>query len=149
MHHRRHRRYCQLSPGRVIALVLIGVCLGIGLTVGITLGVRQYSPALWAKAVTYLTSLPLATGSNSAGTSNIDMSLVKAMVQEILASDQGKAVVSELISSQSQDTFKTFFNEAVNSPEFRSALLETLDAFLKSAEGKDLIRRVARDAMNP
>ncbi len=138
-----------MSPGRVLALILLGVCLGVGLTVGAVFGVRQYSPSLWAKAVTYLAGLPLYAEPGTSGMANIDLSLVKAMVQEILASDQGKAVVSELISSQSQETFQAFFDEAIQSPEFRSALSETLDTFLKSPEGKDLIRRVARDAMNP
>ncbi len=138
-----------MSPGRKFLLVFLGVCLGIGFTVGAVLGIRQYSPELWAKTAAYFMGLSRTPDSGQSEAMGIDMTAVRGMIQEILTSDQGKAVVAEFIGSQSQDMYKTILEEAVRSPEFRKALADALDIFLKSQEGKDLIRRIVQETITP
>ncbi len=139
-----------MSLGRSVALVFLGVVLGIGLTVGTYYGVREYAPDLASR---YLAKL-LGSGSGTAANDSsrgfaLDSTMVKNVVQDILSSEQGKAIIADLVQSQSKELFEAFFQEAMKSPDFRKALSDTLGTFLQSAEGKALLRRIATEVMSP
>jgi len=139
-----------LPLGRTIGVLFLGIVLGIALTIGAYYGVREYAPDL---AIRYLESLmgQGAPGGSPTGSilPGIDAGAVKSIVQDILSSEQGKAIVWDLFENQSKETFESFFKEAMKSPEFRQALADALGQFLETAEGKELIRRIARDALTP
>ena len=131
-------------------MLMLGILLGICLTFGTVYAVRRYSPDWWAQAMLYLAAKELApTGKDGNIVSGMDVSFVKEMVQDILTSEQGKAIVSDLVRSQSQQTFESFFAEAMRNPDFRMALSDALGTFLQSAEGKSLVKKVAQEVMNP
>ncbi|MGE5579525.1 MAG: hypothetical protein ACM3WU_05695 [Bacillota bacterium] len=136
--------------GRTIGVLFLGIVLGIGLTVGAYYGVREYAPELASR---YLESImgQGAPGGSATGSiiSGIDAGAVKGIVQDILTSEQGKAIVWDLFQGQSKETFEAFFKEAMKSPEFRQALSDALGQFLETAEGKELIRRIARETLTP
>ena len=62
-------------------------------------------------------------------------------------SEQGKAIVNDLIRSQTPETLRELLKEVMNSSEFRSALGEALNDFLKTPEGKDVINRIAQEIL--
>lgn len=136
--------------GRTIGVLFLGMVLGVGLTVGAYYGVREYAPQI---ATRYLESVmgQGAPGGSATGSilPSIDAGIVKSIVQDVLTSEQGKAVVWDLFEGQSKETFESFFKEAMKSPEFRQALADALGQFLSTAEGKELIKRIARDALTP
>jgi hypothetical protein len=130
--------------------LFLGILLGICLSIGTVYAVRQFSPRLWTQAMLYLAakdSTPDGGDDNTIG--GMDAGFVKGIVQDILTSEQGKAIVSDLVKSQSQSTFETFFSEAMKNPDFRLALSDALGTFLQSTEGKALVRKVAQEVMNP
>ena len=135
--------------GRTIGLLFLGIVLGVGLTVGTYYGVREYAPDLASR---YLASI-LGDGAGEGAAGSIlpilDSSAVKGIVQEVLSSEQGKAVLWDLVQNQSKETFEAFFKEAMKSAEFRQALGDALGEFLETPEGKDLLKRVAREALTP
>lgn len=138
-----------MSLGRTIGLIFLGIVLGVGLTVGTYYGVREYAPDLAAR---YLASiLGDATGENAANSALpiMDSVMVKGIVQEVLSSEQGKAVLWDLVQNQSKETFEAFFKEAMKSSEFRQALGDALGEFLETPEGKELLKKIAREALTP
>ncbi len=139
-----------MSFRRSAALVFLGVVLGIGLTVGTYYGVREYAPDLASYYLGRLLGTSPQYGASDSGTdSGIDSAMVKGIVQDILASEQGRAIVWDLVQSQSKETFDAFFKEAMKSPEFRKALADALGTFLSSPEGKALLKRIASEALTP
>jgi len=139
-----------LSFGRSVALVFLGAVLGIGLTLGTYYGVKEYAPELASRYLAKILSTAPASDSPSDGIGMaVDPGMVRGVVQEILGSDQGRAIVSDFMRSQSKETFEAFFKEAMKSPEFRQALSDVLGTFLESPEGKALLRRVASEVINP
>ncbi|HHW26466.1 MAG TPA: hypothetical protein GXX23_03880 [Firmicutes bacterium] len=131
-------------------MLFLGLLLGISLTLVTVYAVMQFSPNLLAQAMAYFAAKEISpTGENGETMNGIDTTFLKGMIQDILTSEQGKAIVSDLVKSQSQDTFETFFAEAMKNPDFRSALSDALGTFLQSAEGKALIKKVAQEAMSP
>lgn len=130
--------------------LFLGVLLGIFLSFGTVYAIRQFSPGLWAQTMLYLATKDHVSGLGGGETINgIDTGFVKGMIQDILTSEQGKAIVSDLVKSQSQDTFETFFSEALKNPDFRLALSDALGTFFQSAEGKALVKKVAQEVMSP
>lgn len=132
-----------MSVGRSILLLFVGMALGVGLTVGSYYGVKEYAPDL---AAWYLSKL--AAGPDPAAP-QADASQIRAIVADILASEQGKAVVSDLLQGQSRQAFEELLNEAMKSTEFRQMLSEALGTFLSSPEGKELLKRIAKEALIP
>lgn len=139
-----------MSFGRSAALVFLGIVLGIGLTIGTYYGVREYAPDLASYYLARTLGRSPQPGTSGSGTSlPIDSAMVKSIVQDILVSDQGRAIVWDLIQSQSRESLDAFFREAMKSPEFRKALSEALGVFLRTEEGKALMKSIARDALTP
>lgn len=138
---------CRLSAGRSAGLVFLGVVLGIGLTIGTYWGVREYAPDVAAYYAGRL--LGSSDRSGQAGPPQIDSAVVKGLVQDILVSEQGKAIVHDLIRSQSKESLDGLFEEALKSPEFRKSLSEALGSFLRTEEGRDLLRSIAKEALTP
>lgn len=138
-----------MSLGRTVALVFLGVVLGVGMTVGTYYGVKEYAPDLAARYLARLLNTTPAPDTPDGGGSVIDSAMIKNVVQEVLGSDQGRAIVSDFMQGQSKETFEAFFKEAMKSPEFRQALSDALGTFLESAEGKTLLRRIASEVMTP
>jgi hypothetical protein len=130
-----------LSVKRGILLVLLGVALGVGLTVGSYYGVREYAP--------HLATWYLGRFAEASQPVQIDTAQVQALVSDILASEQGRAVVSDLMQGQSREAFEELMKEAMKSPEFRQMLSDVLGTFLTSPEGKELLKRVAKEALMP
>ncbi len=87
-----------------------------------------------------------ASGSMAA---NIDETTVKAIVQEVLTSSQGKAVIWDMMQDQSQDAFDAMLKNALQSPELAKALADALVSYLETPEGKDVVRKIVSEAMNP
>lgn len=56
-----------------------------------------------------------AADAKGAVLSALDSSMVKGIVQDVLASEQGKAALWDLVRSQSKEAFETFFQEAMKS----------------------------------
>lgn len=139
-----------MSLSRSVALVFLGIALGAGLTIGAYYGVREYAPDLasWYLAK-MVGSSPAGEPSSSPLGFQIDPAQIRGIVSDILASDQGKAVVSDLMQGQSREVFEAFLQEALKSPEFRKALGDALEVFLSSPEGKDLLKRIAKEALLP
>lgn len=139
-----------MSFGRSAALVFLGILLGIGLTIGTYYGVRQYAPGLVSLYLgKALGASQTKGGPEAAPVPIIDSSLVKGIVQDILASDQGKAIVSDLIQSQSKESLNDLLAQAMQSPEFRRALSDILSNFMKTEEGKNLLKSIAKDVLTP
>jgi hypothetical protein len=139
-----------LSFRRSVGLVFLGVVLGIGLTIGTYYGVREYAPDVASHYVGRLLGISSQPGAPDSGTGpGIDSATVRGVVQDILASEQGRAILWDLVQSQSRETFDAFFKEAMRSPEFRQALSDALGTFLSSPEGKALLKRVASDVLTP
>ena len=139
-----------MSFGRSAALLFLGVLLGIGLTIGTYYGVRQYAPGLISLYLgRALGASPVQGGPGTTSAPIIDSGAVKSIVQDILASEQGKAIVNDLIQSQSRESLDALFAQAMQSPEFRRALSDILSSFLKTEEGKNLLRSIAKDIMTP
>ena len=138
-----------MSLGRSIGLVFLGIVLGIGLTVGTYYGVREYAPDLASRYLARVLGTGAETGATGSAGLGIDSAMVKGIVQEILASEQGKAIVSDLVQNQSKETFEAFFREAMKSPEFRKALSDSLGTFLESPEGKALLKHIVSEAITP
>ncbi len=133
-----------MSRGQRFGYMFLGVLIGICISAGILVGVSSYAPE-------YLLGLP---GVNTifedpARKQNplLDQTMLKGIVQDILVSEQGKAIVNDLIRSQTPETLRELMKEVMNSSEFRSALGEALTDFLKTPEGKDVINRIAQEIL--
>ncbi len=133
-----------MSKAQRFGYVFLGVLIGICISAGALVGVISYAPE-------YLLGLPgaIAISEDSASKQNalLDQTMLKGIVQDILVSEQGKAIVNDLIKSQTPETLRELLKEAVNSPEFRTALGEALNDFLKTPEGKDIINRIAQEIL--
>ncbi len=79
----------------------------------------------------------------------IDPSQVRSIVGDILSSDQGKAIMTDLMREGSRDMLEELIRQAAESPEFRKMLGEVLESFLSSPEGKELLKKVAETALSP
>jgi hypothetical protein len=150
MHHKDSKGGTYHLRKRPTLILLTGILLGVCLSFGSVYAIRQYSPDWWAQTMLYLAAKDLTSTDTEGNTvGGLDMDFVKGLVQDVLTSEQGKAIVSDLVRSQSQKTFEAFFSEAMKNPDFRLALSDALGDFLQSAEGKALVRKVAQEAMNP
>ena len=140
---------------RTFGLLFLGVVLGVGLTVGTYYGVKEYAPELASRYLSTILTDNADEGTRGAADAKgtvlpvLDSGMVKGIVQDVLASEQGKAVLWDLVQSQSKETFEAFFQEAMKSAEFRKALGDALGQFLETAEGKELLRKIAREALTP
>jgi len=139
--------FSRLNTSRYVALILLGMALGIGLTIGSYYGVREYAPDL---AVWYLRKLGGSEKSvaDTLGI-EIDPSQVRAIVGDILASDHGKAIITDLVKGPSRDMFDDLLRQAAESSEFRKLLSEVIESFLTSPEGKELLKNIAREVLSP
>jgi hypothetical protein len=136
-----------LKASRYVALILLGMALGIGLTIGSYYGMKEYAPDL---AVWYLKRLggPDKSVADTLGL-EIDPSEVRSIVGDILSSDQGKAIVTDLMKGPSREMFEDLLRQAADSPEFRKMLSEVLESFLLSPEGKELLKNIAKEILSP
>lgn len=136
-----------MNTSRYVALILLGMALGVGLTIGSYYGVREYAPDL---AVWYLERFG-GSGKSVADTLGleIDPSQVRSIVGDILSSDQGKTIMTDLMREGSRDMLEELIRQAAESPEFRKMLGEVLESFLSSPEGKELLKKVAETALSP
>jgi hypothetical protein len=123
------------------------MALGIGLTIGSYYGMKEYAPDL---AVWYLKRLggPDKSVADTLGL-EIDPSEVRSIVGDILSSDQGKAIVTDLMKGPSREMFEDLLRQAADSPEFRKMLSEVLESFLLSPEGKELLKNIAKEILSP
>jgi tyrosyl-tRNA synthetase len=137
-----------IKTKRHFSSFFLGIFLGFTLSVGILIGIRTYAPQVAQK----LMFPPETYSATEEHSQDIVQDFVRSTVQDILASTQGKAIVSNLLNNQSQETFERMFQElfqeSMRSPEFRKALSDTLETFLESTEGKELLRRIAAEALN-
>ncbi len=124
-----------MSPTKTFFLIVLGICLGFGLTVGAVFAVKQYAPEVWAKTLVHFAMFQSANEPEEP--LKIDPIVARQAIGELLNSGQGK------------DMMYDFFDQALESPEFRNALIEGLEAFFKSPEGIDLIRRIAFEIIKP
>lgn len=139
-----------MSLGRSVALVLLGAILGVGLTIGAYYGVREYAPLVASRYLAgILAGLASPAGPAGDASPTIDATTVRGIVQEILCSEQGKAMISDLVQSQPRETFEALFRQVMGSPEFRKALSDALGTFLETPEGKTLLRRIASEVVGP
>lgn len=134
-----------LSKRHSVLSFFLGFILGVGFTFGAYFGLKDYAPNLMSN---FLTGKKGPDDGTKRGV-GVDSTLVKGMVQEILASDQGKAIVEELFRSESKKTLESFFQEATKSPEFRKTLGEALESFLATPQGKELVKKIAREVVIP
>ncbi|MGI6662519.1 MAG: hypothetical protein ACOX4B_03445 [Bacillota bacterium] len=136
-----------MKASRYVALILLGMALGIGLTIGSYYGMKEYAPDL---AVWYLKRLggPDKSVADTLGL-EIDPSEVRSIVGDILSSDQGKAIVTDLMKGPSREMFEDLLRQAADSPEFRKMLSEVLESFLLSPEGKELLKNIAKEILSP
>lgn len=130
-------------------MIFLGIMLGIIILMVSVFCVWQFAPDLAARATGYLAMR--GWGDERAGDSPaaLDQFLLKGMVQDILASDQAKAIMSDLLDARTRETFETFLIEAMKSTEFRKALADALETFLKSPEGRTLVRKIAEEMLTP
>lgn len=136
-----------MSKGQQISYVFLGIVIGICLSAGALLGLAGRAPE-------YLVDLQRRLA-GSASTENpgagihtmLDQAALKMLVQDILASEQGKALVKDLIQTQAPETIGQMLEGAMSSPEFRTALSEMLDSFFKTSEGKQLIKSIAKEIL--
>lgn len=133
-----------MSGRQRVAYVFLGVVIGTCLSVGALIGVANYAPGVFLHWQQVITRAGLE---DDPAQSLIDQSLVKSLIQDILSSEQGKALVNNIIRNQAPLTLQQMLEEAMESPEFRVALGEALDSFLKTEEGTALIRRLAEEIM--
>lgn len=136
-----------MKASRYVALILLGMALGIGLTIGSYYGMKEYAPDL---AVWYLKRLggPDKSVADTLGL-EIDPSEVRSIVGDILSSDQGKAILTDLMKGPSREMFEDLLRQAADSPEFRKMLSEVLESFLLSPEGKELLKNIAKEILSP
>ena len=134
-----------MSRGQRIAYLLLGFVLGIGMSFGALIGLVNYAPNYLLDWQSVLTGTSLTVNPSPGTQTVLEQSMVKSTIQDILTSEQGKAVVNELIRDQAPIILKQIFEESMDSTEFRLALRESLDSFLKTPEGTELIRRIANE----
>jgi hypothetical protein len=135
-----------LSKGQRIGYVFLGIIIGICISAGTVLGLSNYAPEYllsWSGMLTGTSMDPLAGKQNPL----LDQTMLKGVIQDILASEQGKALVNDLIRNQAPETFRELLKEVMDSPEFRAELGKALGDFLKTPEGKDLINRIAKEVL--
>ncbi len=129
-----------------VLLFTLGLLLGLGLSVGALYGARAFVPDFWTRAIDFFAIEATKSGAGGGSPANIvDSSFVKGIVQDILTSDQTKAIVSEMVRDQSNDTFQTFFREALENPDVRKALKDALHDFLTSDDGKAILTQIIQD----
>lgn len=132
---------------RTAFLIFLGVILGLAAVAGTYRGLGYIAPKVLAQLLGGSTSPD--TGIKQQGSLPVDMSLIKGMVQEIICSEQGKAILSDLLKSQPRETFQAMFSEAMKSPEFRKSLSDALETFFTSQEGRELMTKIAREVLKP
>lgn len=135
-----------IKTKRNFPVFFFGVVLGLALAMGLIFGMSKWSPQ---SVGIIFASLGQKAAEGQGLNQGSVQDLVKDTVQDILASPQVKTVISDLMNSQATDNFQKFFLEAMESQEFRKALGEALETFLKSPEGKELLRKIAADALRP
>jgi hypothetical protein len=137
------------SQGQRFGYVFIGFLIGMCLSVGAWLGLANYAPSYllgWQKTLTK-TELEQQHGLNAQIVPESNM--IKSIIQDILTSEQGKAIVNELIQTQGPEILKQMLEESINSPEFRATLGKAINTFLKTPEGKQLIKQIANEILTP
>jgi len=137
-----------LSFRRNLVLVLLGVLLGVGLTAGVLVGVREYAPELLSRILAVFIA-PRQEKGNSPLALTLDPNGVRSLVQDILASEEGRTIIRDLVTGESRETLLSLLQDAMEHPEFRKTLGEALESFFNSPEGKDLIKRIAKEALKP
>lgn len=138
-----------MSIKRSALLLILGTLLGVALTAGVLAGLGRYSPEFLRRFAVNIAQVPASPAPSNSHGSVTDSSAVRKLVQDILSSDQGKAIVDDIIKNQSGDMLHSMLKEAVKSPEFRKTLSEVLESFFNSPEGKDLIKKIVRDLQTP
>jgi len=133
-----------MPKGRIVSFVLLGVLRGFGIVAGSYFGLRHYAPDVAARYIIRLSG----ASEHQPSVLTLDQMLtdaegLRAAVQEVLSSSQSRAILRDLLESQSQEDLAVLFRTAMQSPEFQKALQEALGVFLDSPEGKALVRRVA------
>ncbi len=136
-----------VSRGQRIAYLFLGIVIGICMSAGALLGLASYAPGYLLNWQQVLMGTGLADSPAPGTQTLLDQTMLKSIIQDILASEQGKALVNDLIRSQAPLTISQLLEEAMDSPEFRVALGEALNSFLKTPEGSQLIRRIASEIM--
>ncbi len=134
-----------MSGKQQMAYILLGVAIGACLSMGALAGLAYYAPHVilsWQQTIA-------GTGSeDDSAQAVLDQSILKSLIQDILCSEQGKALVNDIMRSQAPLTLRQMLEEAMDSPEFREALGEALASFLSSPEGAELMRRLAEQIMS-
>ncbi len=137
------------SKGQQISYLFLGIVIGICLSAGALLGLAGHAPE-YLMGLKHLLAGKASGESPGAGIQTmLDQAALKMLVQDILASEQGKALVKDLIQTQAPETIGQMLEGAMSSPEFRRALSEMLDSFFKTSEGKRLIKNIAKEIINP
>lgn len=136
-----------MRTSRSVALFFLGLITGLGLAVGSYYVVREYAPDL---AVWYLRSMG-GTGRSVAETLGlkVDPLEVRSIVGDVLASDEGKAVITDSLKGSSKEALEDLIREAAESPEFRKMLSDVLKSFLSSPEGQEILREITREILAP
>ncbi len=130
-------------------MIFLGIMLGVVILMVSVFCVWQFAPDLVARATGYLAMRGWSDERAGNSSASIDQLLLKGMVQDILSSDQARAIVSDVLDARTRDTFETFLIDAMKSTEFRKALADALETFLKSPEGKTLVRKIAEEMLTP
>jgi len=138
-----------LTRKQRILFIFIGMFVGIALTCGLYFGIKQFAPQLIPHVLRFSNALTPEKDRLTGKTGTVDITLVKDLVQEILASEQGKAIIQDLVENQSAQTLDSLFQEIMKSSECRKTLASAVESFLKTPEGKELINKITRDILNP
>ena len=136
-----------MSKGQRIRYVFLGVIIGIFISAGILLSLLSFAPEYlvdWSGILARFTAKKPMAGQQDL---LLDQTMLKGIIQDILTSEQGKALVNDLIRSQTPETLQGLLKEIMDSPEFKIALGEALELFLNRPEGNLLIRRIAQKAI--
>lgn len=138
-----------MSRAQRIGYVFLGVIIGVFMSAGILLGLSSFAPEYLldrTEILTRFTSKNPITGQQDL---LLDQTVLKGIIQDILTSEQGKALVNELIQSQTPETLQGLLKEVMDSPEFKVALGEALESFLNSPEGHRLVQQIVQRAITP
>ena len=123
-----------MTAGKAVLLVTFGIVLGIALTIGAHAGIRENISAL----------IGIALG-NPQYNGQLDPSVISGIIQDIFSSEQGKAIINDIIQNYSGETLDLIIKQAAQSLEFKKALTEVLESFLDSDEGRALVLKTARN----
>lgn len=111
----------------------MGIVLGITVVAGGLYGLWRFAPQV----------LVWASGSTGDGTA------VKGMVEDLLRSELAKDLVTQIIDERADEMVETFLIKALESSQFRKALAQALESFLKTPEGRSLVRKIAEELLVP